>query len=111
MKELTRIEEMLLLTIWKLGAEAFGVRIRKFVSSLGGRDFTYGHLYSALHQLSQKGYVEKTIGNSAPGRGGRRRIYYTVTREGRESLRAARQLHEKFWDGISLSPGNAGSPE
>jgi len=101
MKDLTRIEEMLLLTIWKLENEAFGVRIRQFISALGGRNFTYGHLYSALHQLSQKGYVEKTIGNSAPGRGGRRRIYYTVTREGHKALRAARELHDRFWDGVS----------
>ena len=97
MKELTKIEEILLLAIWKLRGDAFGVKIRKFVSGLTGRDFTYGNLYSALHQLSQKGYVGKTVGDSAPGRGGRRRIYYTVSPEGLEALQAARELNEKLW--------------
>lgn len=100
MKDLTKIEEILLLAIWKLEGEAFGVRIRKFVSSLTHRDFTYGHLYSALHQLRHKGYVSQAVGDSAPGRGGRRRIFYTVSPEGLKALQDARDLHEKLWDGV-----------
>ena len=53
MKDLTKNEEILLLTIWELQDEAYGVRIRKHISELIGKDFTYGNLYSALNQLTK----------------------------------------------------------
>ena len=101
MKELTKIEEILLLTIWRLEDEAYGVKIRKHVSQFIGKDFTYGNLYSALHQLFVKKYVNKDIGKPTPDRRGRPKINYTVTSEGMEALKAARDMHEKLWSDIS----------
>ncbi len=53
MKDLTKTEEIILLTIWRLKDEAYGVRIRRLISELIGKDFTYGNLYSALNQLTK----------------------------------------------------------
>ena len=57
MKELTKIEEILLVAIWRLKDRAYGVEIRKYVSEIIGKEFTYGHLYSALNQLVLKKYL------------------------------------------------------
>ena len=48
MKDLTKIEEILLLSIWELKDKAYGFKIRHHVSNIIGKDFTYGNLYSAL---------------------------------------------------------------
>ena len=101
MKELTKIEETLLLAIWRLKDDAYGVKIRKYVSQIIGKDFTYGNLYSALNQLSKKKYVEKTLGEPTPDRRGRRKIYYTVSPAGIKSLKTAREMNQKMWDGVS----------
>ena len=100
MKDLTKIEEILLLAIWRLEPEAYGVKIRMFVSQSVGRDFSYGNLYSALHQLTVKKYVDKQQRESNPDRRGRPKIHYSLTKAGLVALKAAREMQEKLWDGI-----------
>lgn len=101
MKELTKVEEILLIAIWKLKGEAYGVKIRQYVTSLIGKEFTYGNLYSALNQLTQKDYVSKSEGESSPERRGRPKITYTLTSEGIQALKETREMNECLWSGIS----------
>ena len=101
MKELTRIEEILLLAIWRLKDQAYGVKIRQHVSDVLKKEFTYGNLYSALDQLAKKQFVTKTVGEPAPNRRGRSRIYYTVSSEGAKALKASREMQDTMWAGIS----------
>ncbi|MFC2156447.1 PadR family transcriptional regulator [Acidobacteriota bacterium] len=101
MKELTKIEEILLVAIWRLKDNAYGVEIRKYVSNIIGKEFTYGHLYSALNQLVLKKYVLKSVGNVSEQRMGRPRIYYSITSIGQKALDSAIELNEKLWAGLS----------
>ena len=103
MKEPTKIEEILLVAIWHLDAEAYGVKIRKHVSTILGKDLTYGHLYSALNQMVTKKYVKKSEKKATAQRLGRPRIYYSLTAEGIDALKAAMVINEKLWSGISRS--------
>lgn len=100
MKELTKTEEILLLSIWRLEDKAYGVKIRRHVSKVIKKQFTYGNLYSALKQLVEKNYVTKRPGEAVPQRRGRRRFYYTLTSEGLEALNEARELNESLWANI-----------
>lgn len=101
MKELTKIEEILLLAIWRLKDDAYGVRIRQNVSQIIGKDFTYGNLYSALSQLAKKKYVKKTLGEPTQDRRGRQKIYYNVSASGVKALKSAREMNRKMWDDIA----------
>ncbi len=101
MKDLTKIEEILLVAIWHLKESAYGVRIRQHVSAVIGKELTYGHLYSALNQLAAKEYVEKSEGQSEAQRLGRPRVYYSITPEGLDALKGAMAINEKLWSGIS----------
>jgi DNA-binding PadR family transcriptional regulator len=101
MKELTKIEEILLLSIYRLKNTAYGVKIRHHISELTGKDFTYGNLYSALKQLTKKKYVVKHGEESVPARRGWQRIYYTLSPEGLRALRAACEMNEKIWAGVT----------
>ena len=97
MYELTKIEEILLLSIWHLKGDAYGVKIRHYVSDLIGKDFTYGNLYSALNQLVRKRYVVKSVGEPTPERRGRPKVYYSITRAGLDSLKKAQAMNEALW--------------
>jgi len=101
MKELTKIEEMLLVAIWHLKEEAYGVKIRQRVSKIAGKELTYGHLYSALNQLVAKKYVTKSLGKTSAKRLGRPRIYYAISLLGIEALKAALDMNARLWSGIS----------
>ena len=101
MKDLNLTEEMFLLAVWKLKEDAYGVKIRKFVSEETGRIYPYGTLYSALDKLVQRGFLTKEVGDPTPERGGRSNIYYYITTEGSEALKEALRLKNLLWDGIS----------
>ena len=97
MKDLTKIEEILLLSIWELKDEAYGFKIRQHVSDIIGKDFTFGNLYSALDRLTRKKYVSKCPGESTPQRRGKTRMYYTISSAGIEALKSAYSVNQKLW--------------
>jgi DNA-binding PadR family transcriptional regulator len=97
MKELTKIEEILLWAIAELEDGAYGFNIRRHVSDNLGLDYTFGNLYSALGRLDQKGYVFKQSAEIPPARRGKPRVYYTLSEDGRLALREAYQLNRKMW--------------
>ncbi|MFC2160416.1 helix-turn-helix transcriptional regulator [Acidobacteriota bacterium] len=101
MKELTKIEEILLLSIWRLKDQAYGFKIRHHVSEIIGKDFTYGNLYSILNQLTKKKYVNKHKGENTPSRQGKIRMYYTLSDAGRDALKYSYEMNKKLWDGVS----------
>ena len=100
MKELTMSQLILLLSVWRLEGNAYGVTIRRELARVTGRKYPYGTLYSLLDQLHKKGFVAKSIGDPTNKRGGRRKILYHVTRAGREALRKTRELQDSIWEGI-----------
>lgn len=101
MNELTNLEEMLLIAIWRLKGEAYGYRIREFISDIIEKEFTYGNLYSVLGQLVKKEYVTKRTESGGGQRRGRKRVFYAVSNDGIRALRASREVHDTLWDGLT----------
>ena len=104
MEFITRLEEIILIAIWKLKEEAYGVSINKHVSKLTGKNYTIGSLYFSLDQLYRKGLIEKMKGEPTPERGGRRKIYYSLTENGQKAIEDVRTLQEKLYEDL---PGTA----
>ncbi|UCC39306.1 MAG: helix-turn-helix transcriptional regulator [Candidatus Aminicenantes bacterium] len=101
MKELTKAEETLLLTILRFKDNAYGVAIKQHIQKTTGKALPYGTLYFILEQLTKKGYVKRFTGESKPERGGRSRIYYTLTYEGSKALKNAYKMQQKVWNGYA----------
>jgi len=101
MRELTLNETAVLLAILRLEKDAYGVAIKEDVSKFINKKISYGTLYSYLDQLFRKGFISKSIGDPTPERGGRRKIYYKLTRKGMSALRAAYQLQKSIWESLS----------
>jgi len=66
MIEISKAEEMVLLAIWRLGDEAYGVSVRRQIRKDTGKDYTYGTLYGLLRQMDHKGCIRKLKGDPLP---------------------------------------------
>ncbi len=100
MELLTRLEEAILISVLKLGDEAYGVPINREVSKIFGKKYTLGGLYFALDQLVRKEYLMKRTSDPTPRRGGRSKSFYRLTLEGKEALAVVRRHQVRLWNNI-----------
>ena len=100
MQFLSRIEEILLLAIWKLGEKAYGISIREQVEKDTGVKWLSGAIYGPLSRLRKNGYVKTAIADNAADQRGRPRIYYTLTPVGKEKLQAIQLLNKVMWANV-----------
>ena len=101
MNIITRLEEAILIAIWKLEDNAYGVTINKHVSKSFKKKYSMGALYFALDQLLRKGHVCKTIKRFYHEKGGRSRTYYSLTEKGIRALWEVKSYQKSLWKGIS----------
>ncbi len=101
MKDLTKIEETILIAIWRLGEDTYGVRIKNHIKKATGKDYLYSTLYTTFEQLVRKGYVTKQFGAPTAVRGGKRKVFFCITDEGTEALKHAFEKQKAVWRGIT----------
>jgi len=100
MKFLSRQEELLLLSIWRLGENAYGVPIREHVSKVSERYWSIGAVYDVLDRLARKGLVTTVVSAPVKARGGKSKRYYRITESGFKSLQYLTSLQERAWSGM-----------
>jgi len=100
MKLVSRIEEVILLSILKLEGEAYGVSIRKQILKDTGEKWSFASIYPPLENLRRKGLVQKTKGEPSPERGGKSKYFYEVTSSGRQILIKTHESRQKIWAGV-----------
>jgi DNA-binding PadR family transcriptional regulator len=97
---LGEFEQMVLLSIMRLGSGAYGLAIRDELASVAGRMPSSGSLYTTLDRMEKKGLVESTPGERTAERGGRPRRYVHVTPQGQALLARSRTTLLALWDGL-----------
>jgi PadR family transcriptional regulator PadR len=100
MYELTKNEEIVLLSVWKLEDNAYGVTIRKNFKRITGKALNFGSLYNTLYLLVRRGLVESRESEPLSRQGGRRKVLYSITREGKKALSKAQRVHKLAWDDV-----------
>lgn len=100
MKILSRAEELVLLSVWKLGEDAYGVPIRKHIIESTGHEWSIGAIYVPLDRLTQWGYLEAFQGEPTAERGGRRKRYYRLTFKGLDALDHLKRIHNTMWSDL-----------
>ena len=100
MYELTKNEELVLLSIWKLRDNAYGVTIRENLKKITGKTLNYGSLYNTLYLLVRRGLVESRESEPLSKQGGRRKVLYTMTQEGEKALSNAQRVHKLAWSDV-----------
>ena len=97
MSILTLNEEMLLIVIWSLKDKAYGVTIMEKIQEVSDKKIVFGTLYNSLYSLVKKGYVRSATGEPTPERGGKSKVYYSLTDKGRASLGETKKFHLALW--------------
>ncbi len=100
MEVLSRADEILLLAILRLKDNAYGVSIVKEVEQRTRKKLKLGGLWVSLDILARKGLIEKSMGDPTPKRGGRSKIYYTLTPAGLKALERVNEFNQSLWKGI-----------
>jgi PadR family transcriptional regulator, regulatory protein PadR len=93
-------EQLVLLAILRLGADAYGVTIAGELEQRAGRHVSRGALYTTLDRLETKGLVRWKISPGTRERGGLPRRCYTVSVRGVAALRASRSVLQRMWSGL-----------
>ena len=99
-ERLGEFEELILLSVGSLGNETYSVRIKTLLEEDANRRAALGAIYAALDRLERKGLVRSWLGQATATRGGRRKRFYAVTRQGLAALSRRRQSRELLWGRI-----------
>lgn len=86
MGNLGDLEQLILLAVAALGAEAYGGAIRALIEERTGRVVSSGAISTTLGRLEERRMVSGRVGDPVPGRPGRPRKYYALTRAGARDL-------------------------
>ncbi|MCG7530279.1 PadR family transcriptional regulator [Psychrobium sp. MM17-31] len=106
-KFLGEFEQFLLLSILKLGDEAYGTTIRQLLADKIERDVTIGALYTTLDRLEKKGFVTSKMGEATSERGGRAKKYFRVSALGEHALKRSKQALQVMWQDVALQAGHS----
>ena len=101
MKLLSRIEEIILLSIWRLDDEAYGIAIQEEVVKATGKNWLLGAIYGPLGRLHKNKYVTSAKGEPTPERGGRAKVYYRITKKGKDALEEIYRINTVIWEGVT----------
>jgi DNA-binding PadR family transcriptional regulator len=94
---LGEFEELLLLAVYALGDDTYGVPVQQYVERATRRNVSMGAVYAALDRLERKGFVRSLTGEATAVRGGKRKRHFSITTEGRQVLRDVRSVREQLW--------------
>ena len=83
---LGELETLVLLAVARRPKDAYAVTVREEIQHRAGREMTRGTVYVTLDRLVRKGFLESTMGDPTPRRGGKARKYFRVTGAGRAAL-------------------------
>jgi DNA-binding PadR family transcriptional regulator len=100
MRLLTRKEELIMLAVFQLENKASLVKIRKFLNRYTKKTWSPGNVYVPLDALTRKKYLDFSVGEPTPRRGGKAKKYYRLTGKGMKALEELRKVQELFWAGV-----------
>jgi PadR family transcriptional regulator, regulatory protein PadR len=100
MELLTKLEEMVLIAALRLKDQAYGIAIYEHLAGLTGERPAMSSVYFPLERLVRRGFLTAVMGESTPVRGGMRKKFYRLTKEGIVALQENRSLAEKAWRGL-----------
>jgi DNA-binding PadR family transcriptional regulator len=97
MKNLTRKEELIMLSILNLKKNAYLVAIVDHLSLTTEKKVSLTSVHLPLNRLEKNGLIEAEFGEATPVRGGRRKKIYTITKLGFESLEEYKRISDLLW--------------
>lgn len=101
MNDLSKNEELCLIAVLKLKENAYGVTIKKYFLDTTGKTINYGSLCKILYKLVRRGYIQSEESAPLAQQGGRRKVMYALTDDGKRVLKQAYELQKTVWNSVS----------
>jgi len=101
MEMLSKLEELVLISVLKLKGEAYGTSIYNHIVGLTGREVTVSNVYFPLERLVRRGFLLAFQGEPTPKRGGMAKRYYRITKSGLAVLQENRAVNLAAWRGVA----------
>ena len=102
---LGEFEQLVLLTLLRLGETAYGVTIWEELCDRSERDVSLSAVYTTLTRLEDKGFVASRVGEPTPERGGRRKKFFRLDPLGARALSASHETYRRMARGLERKLG------
>ena len=83
--QIGQFEQLVLLAILRKQPAAYGIAIQEELLVRTAREYSVGAIYSTLERLEKKGFVKAKEGEATAQRGGRRKLYFSLTAPGQSA--------------------------
>jgi PadR family transcriptional regulator PadR len=100
--DLTLLQQQMLLAIMRVHPNAYGVSIRDEIKTRINKEYSLGSIYAVLERLETDGLIKSREGEATPVRGGRKKLYFTITGAGEKALQASLNAMEAMRHGLKL---------
>src|SRR3954470_484651 len=97
---LGEFEQIVLMAVVRLEADAYGATIRRDIEGRTGRRLSISAVYTTLDRLEEKGLVRSWTGEPTAERGGRRRKHFALLPPGKRALRSAYTAYTEMAAGL-----------
>ncbi len=94
---LTKLEELILLAVLKLGENAYGTTIFKYIQEVTDKKLSLGGVYFPLDRMTKKGLLSSFTGLSTPERRGLSKRYYRLTGTGFKAINDIHRMNTILW--------------
>ena len=98
--QLGEFEEIVLLAVGILHGNAYGVTIKDEIEDRLGREVSVGALQVTLRRLEKKGFLKSKHGDTEKNRGGRPKLFFTITAYGKKALTYVRETRNQLWKAL-----------
>jgi len=93
-------EQLVLLSIFRLGPDAYGATIKRDIEMRTGRSLAISAVYVTIARLEEKKLVRTSIGEPLAERGGRRRKHVRLLAAGERAVRDVYRTFRGMVDGL-----------
>ena len=97
---IAEFEQVVLLSLLRLGNGAWGAAIRRDIQQRIGRELPVSVVYVTLQRMEKKGLVKSYVGEPTAERGGRRRRHYLIDTPGEQALGRSYRALMKMCEGL-----------
>jgi DNA-binding PadR family transcriptional regulator len=105
---LGEVEQLVLLAVLRLGAEAYAVPIRALIKRDAHVDLSRGTIYVTLERLERKGYVTSWFSEPQAVRGGKARRFFRLKTAGLAAVRTAKRAVDSHAKGTVVAKPERG---
>lgn len=95
-------EQQVLLTVLRLGGEAYSVSIVEELEERTGREVAQAAVFIVLRRMEKKGLVTSRFEGSIAEKTGRVRCYFKLTPLSMRRLKESRRQLVRLWEGVEV---------